>query len=312
MVPLRLFGMFSTYFWGQMAALLASAGFSLGPTFYTMSGRVIGSRHTLRMRLLLSTLMLAFMHRILLGVWYPSLPQGAWWSLFLSGMVGLALADVFLFEAFVRIGPRLSMLVLTLVPVLTTAAAWIRYEERLQPSQLAAMTLVLVGIVWVVGKGKRDQGQEVFQVDARGVGLALLAAVLGAWSALLAKDGLQQVAMHPVTANLIRMSGGMVPLWLVGLLRGAVPDLARRLAQHPRVLAFLLAGTLAGPVAGMSLQMYAYQTIPLGLASTLTSLPPVLLLPISRWVFRESFTWHAVAGTALATGGVAWLLLEAA
>ena len=300
--------MLSTSLLGQLAALLASVGFSLGPTFYTMSGRVIGSRHTLRMRLLLSTLVLLMFHRVLFGNWYPALPWEALRPLWLSGAVGLALADVFLFEAFVRIGPRLSMLILTLVPVLTTVAAWVRYDERLSPAQLTAMALVLSGIAWVVAKGQRAQTEAVFRVDARGIGMALLAAGLGAWSALLAKEGLLQARIHPVAANLVRMSGGMVPLWLLAVLRSALPDLFRRLRQHPRVLGLLLAGTLAGPVAGMSLQMYAYQTIPLGLATTLTALPPVLLLPIGKWVFRETLTWHALAGTVAATAGVAWLL----
>jgi len=85
-------------------------------------------------------------------------------------------------------------------------------------------------------------------------------------------------------------------------------DLVHRLRESPWVLGYLLLGSLAGPVIGMSLQMFAYQTIPIGLATTLTSLPPILLLPISRFVFRETFTWHAVAGTVLAVAGVAWLM----
>ncbi len=291
---------------GQLAALLASVGFSLGPTFYTLSGRAIGSRHTLRMRLLLSTLLLMAWHGVKFGSGYPVLTPQAWGMLFLSGAIGLALADVFLFEAFVRIGPRLSMLILTLVPVLTTAAAWVMYEERLSPSQLAAMVLVLGGIAWVVGKGQRAEGP--FTMNPQGLMFAFLAAFLSAVSALMAKDALMFQEMDPMAANLVRMSGGMAPLWLWTLIRGHWVDLVHRLRESPWVLGYLLLGSLAGPVIGMSLQMFAYQTIPIGLATTLTSLPPILLLPISRFVFRETFTWHAIAGTVLAVAGVAWLM----
>ncbi len=292
---------------GQLAALLASVGFSLGPTFYTLSGRAIGSRHTLRMRLLLSTLLLMLWHGLKFGAWYPVLTLRAWATLFLSGAIGLALADIFLFEAFVRIGPRLSMLILTLVPVLTTAAAWVLYAERLSLAQLLAMALVLGGIAWVVGRGQRAE-EGPFTMNPQGVGFAFLAAFLSALSALMAKDALMYETMDPMAANLIRMSGGMVPLWVWTAVQGQVAELAHQLRQHRLVWLYLLLGSLAGPVIGMSLQMFAYQTIPIGLATTLTSLPPILLLPISRFVFREGFTWHAVAGTVLAVVGVAWLM----
>ncbi len=298
----------STLLLGQLAALAASLGFALGPTFFTLAGQRIGSRHTLRMRLLLSTLFLLLAHRWYQGAWQPLLSPWAWWVLWLSGVLGLALADVFLFEAFVRIGPRLSMLVLTLVPVLSTLVAWFRYQERLTPAQLVAMALVLGGVGWVVTWGQDDRAGP-FRVDAWGLGLALVGTVLTTLSALMAKEVFVQEPVHPVAANLLRMSGGMTALWLGALATPrTLQDLARALARRPYVLGLLVMGSLAGPVIGMSLQMFAFQTIPLGLATTLTSLPPILLLPISRLVFRERFTGHAVAGTVAAVAGVAWLL----
>jgi drug/metabolite transporter (DMT)-like permease len=39
------------------------------------------------------------------------------------------------------------------------------------------------------------------------------------------------------------------------------------------------------------------------------ALPPVILLPISYFVFKEKVSWQAVAGTILAIMGVAVLFL---
>jgi drug/metabolite transporter (DMT)-like permease len=44
-------------------------------------------------------------------------------------------------------------------------------------------------------------------------------------------------------------------------------------------------------------------------ASTLMALPPVIVLPISYFIFREKVGWQAVAGTVLAIAGVAVLFL---
>ena len=298
----------STTLLGELAALLASVGFTLGPTFYTLAGQRIGSRHTLYMRLLISTWLLMVAHWVYAGSPYPAWSPRAWLWLLLSGAVGLALADIFLFEAFVRIGPRLSMLVLTAVPVFSTLMAWWVLGEQLTLSELAWMTLVLTGIAWVVLWGQRPSEASAFRVEARGLLMAFLAAFLSAVSALWAKVGMMGTDIHPVAANLLRMTGGMLALWLPGCFLGRVRRLARDLQQHPRVLVFLLVGSLAGPVVGMSLQMFAYQTVPLGIALTLTSLPPVWLLPVGRLLFREQLTVHAVLGTVLAVVGVVGLL----
>ncbi len=43
----------------------------------------------------------------------------AWLWLSLSGVVGFVIGDVFLFEAYVRIGTRITLLLMSLSPVLT-------------------------------------------------------------------------------------------------------------------------------------------------------------------------------------------------
>jgi len=53
------------------------------------------------------------------------------------------------------------------------------------------------------------------------------------------------------------------------------------------------------------------QNAPVGIASTLMSFPPIILLPIAHYVFKEHITWRAVAGTALAVAGTAVIFLAA-
>ena len=58
---------------------------------------------------------------------------------------------------------------------------------------------------------------------------------------------------------------------------------------------------------GVSLSLLAVQNAQVGVASTLTSLTPVFMLPISALVFKEQLKWQAIAGTLLAMAGVAVL-----
>jgi drug/metabolite transporter (DMT)-like permease len=47
----------------------------------------------------------------------------------------------------------------------------------------------------------------------------------------------------------------------------------------------------------------------IGIASTLQSLPPIFLLPIGFFFFKEKITWRAIFGTVIALVGVAILFL---
>jgi drug/metabolite transporter (DMT)-like permease len=57
------------------------------------------------------------------------------------------------------------------------------------------------------------------------------------------------------------------------------------------------------------LSLIAVQNAPVGVASTLTSLTPVFLLPLGWLFFKERITQRAVVGTALAVAGTAILFL---
>ncbi|NPA06124.1 MAG: DMT family transporter [Chloroflexi bacterium] len=294
--------------WGELAALAAAVCFSLGPTFFTLAGRRVGAHVTLRWRLLLASLLLAGIHTLVYGRPWPHVTAYQAGLLFAAGFFALALADSLLFPAFVRLGPRLAMLILNLQPVLATALAWVTLKERLALWQLAAIALVLAGVSVVVleqGNGTRTlQGH----VDWTGVGMAVGSALLGAVGVLLAKHGMQG-QVPALSANLLRMLGGMVPIWLWAALRRQLRATWAAVRQDRRALQYLLAGVLVGPVLGMSLSLFALRTIPVGIATTLTALPPVLLLPIGRWVFHEHISPRAAIATLAATGGVIWLLV---
>ena len=80
--------------------------------------------------------------------------------------------------------------------------------------------------------------------------------------------------------------------------------------KHPKVLGLISIGAVAGPLLGVSSSLLAVQYAEVGVASTLMALPPVIVLPISYFVFKEKVGWQGVAGTLLAITGVAVLFLQ--
>lgn len=293
---------------GELAALATSLTFSFGSTFLTLGGRRVGSMILNRARLLIAIGFLSLTHWILLGIPLPLHAEPhRWLWLGLSGFVGLVLGDIFLFQAFVWIGPRLSMLMMSLAPIIATFLAWLFLGERMGWLQVFGIALTLSGVAWVVLE--RNGANKAANPDyARGILYGLGGAIGQAGGLVLAKNGLGG-DFSPISANLIRMITAAVILWTLTFIQRQAKATVQTLYRNRRGLLFIFLGSFAGPFLGVSFSMLAIQNSEVGVASTLMALPPVFLLPISYFVFKERYGWGAIIGTFIAIAGVAVLFL---
>jgi drug/metabolite transporter (DMT)-like permease len=299
---------------GELAALATSVLWSFTSIQFTMAGRRVGSSVVNRVRLVLALLYLSVAHLLLTGqVWPVGAEPYRWLWLSLSGIVGLVLGDASLFQAYVVIGPRRSQLVMTSAPLITTAVAWLWFGETLQPAQLGAMAITIGGIVWVVSERRPTGRRASFPGDANhrayltGLLLAFGGALGQAFGLLLARRGLEG-DFSPLSATLIRMLVGMVVMWSAALIGGRVNTTLAALRDR-RAFGLIASAAFTGPFLGVWLSMIAVQNAPMGIASTLLALPPILLIPLSAWIFGERITLRAVAGTAVALAGAALIVL---
>ncbi len=143
---------------------------------------------------------------------------------------------------------------------------------------------------------------------ARGLMFGVLAATGQAWGLVLSKQGMTG-GFSPFAGNAIRMLAAAAAFWLITLAQGQGGETVRVVKAQPGALKLLALGALVGPVLGVSASLLAVQHAEIGVASTLMALPPVFLLPISYWVFKERFGWQTVAGTVVAMLGVGVLFL---
>jgi drug/metabolite transporter (DMT)-like permease len=295
---------------GELAALATSFLFSFSSTLLTLASRRVGSITINRLRLVLATLWLMLAHAVL-RLPLPLHASGErWFWLGLSGIVGLVLGDLLLFQAFIWLGPRLSTLLMALAPALTSLMAWVFLKETLLPVQIIGMLLTLAGVVWVIQE--RSNHAQTNPVSKREHTLGLLcglgAAVGQAGGMVLAKPGVADGFPAP-SATLMRMLAATAVLWLYTLLRGQARQTVQAIAAQKQVLWLALAGSFFGPFLAVTLTVVAIQNTEVGIASTLTSLTPIFLLPVGYFFFKEKFGWPAIAGTLLAILGVALLFL---
>lgn len=288
---------------GESAALLTSVCWALNSVCFTLAGRRVGSASVNLIRLLMAWGFLVLLHLALYDQPFPWAAGNArlgW--LGVSGLIGFAVGDAVLFEAFVLIGARLAMLLMTLSPVFSALLAWGFLGQTLNTPKLLAMGITLGGIAWVVWDGgDREAHPHLWRGVLLGIGGALGQSV----GLLFSLKGLAG-GFPPISANLIRVSAGLGALLLYfgasGRLRGTLGGLRDTWAT-----AAIGLGAVTGPVLGVVLSLVAIAKAPMGVAATLMSLSPVILLPVSHFGFKEKVGGHAILGTLLALVGAAAL-----
>jgi drug/metabolite transporter (DMT)-like permease len=291
--------------------LLTSICWSFTSIFFTLSGRIVGSPIVNRTRLIFGLGIVTVVHWIAFGQPMPfdaSLSRWGWMAL--SGVIGFVIGDAFLFQAFVMIGPRLSMLVMALSPVMSAVLAWLLLDESLSAIQIVGIALAVGGVAWVVSD--RTNGHSLPDPSRRAYLLGLLWAFGGALGQtggyLASKQGLEG-DFPALSGNLIRLVAATALIWTYTAFNGQVRQGIDTLGQNPRAVRLILGGAIFGPFIGVWLSLVSVQNAPVGVASTLTSLMPIFLLPLGYIVFKEPIKQRAVVGTVLAVIGTAVLFL---
>jgi len=293
---------------GEIAGLATSFFFAMTAIIFTKTGRMVGSQITNRLRLLYALTYLVIINLILFQEPLPfSASSSRWVWLSLSGVIGLSLGDTFLFQALVSLGSRLGSLFLSLAPIFSSIIAWAFFGETLTPLQITGIAIALAGIGWVI-MSHEEPANTPRGHTRRGVIFGVLAGLGQALGLVLSKQGMSG-DFSPFQANAIRMLAAAIFIWIWTIIQRQAGATIAEVRKQPKALPLLALGALVGPVLGVSASLLAVQHAEVGVASTLMALPPVIVLPISYFVFKEKVGWEAIAGTLLAIAGVAVLFL---
>jgi drug/metabolite transporter (DMT)-like permease len=292
---------------GELAAMATAVLWTLSVLAWTSAGKHIGAVAVSFIRLLIAGVFLAVYGQLVRGLALPTdADPFTWLILGLSGFFGFFLADICLFKAFLLIGPRLTLLVQSLVPPMAAILSYMWLGDDLTPRHWLAMLVTVVGVGWVVlEQPDTDAQPRPPRQLTWGIVLAVIAAAGQAMGLVLSKQGIGQY--DAVAATLIRVLGSLVGyVVLVTLWRRWPAMLAA--ARNARAMAIVTFGALVGPFVGVVMSLIALRHCHAGVVATIISTMPVLILPFVILLYHEKVSLRALGGAILSILGVALLV----
>jgi len=292
---------------GELAALSTALCWAITSTAFEHSAKKIGSLNLNLLRLLIGLVFLSLFTLITRGILFPvDATQTEWFWLFMSGLVGIVIGDLLLVEAFVMIGSRISMLIYSSVPPLSAIMAWLFLGETMTGMQLLGMFVTLAGIASVILVAEKGSKKMSFSQPIKGILFAFGGAFGQAAGYIIGKFGMADY--DPFAATQIRLIAGIVGFAILFTLKGHWPKLMASFKRKD-ALASLTLGSFFGPFLGISLSLYAVQKINPGVASTLISITPILLVPYAYFFKKEKVTLKEIIGTIVVLAGVAIMFM---
>jgi drug/metabolite transporter (DMT)-like permease len=286
---------------GEACALLAPLCWSIAILFYRRSSELASPMAMTLFKNSFAVVLLAFT-LLALGEGLPrdrSLPD--WLRLVVSGVLGLAVADMCLFEALRRIGAaRFAVVDTVYAPTVVTLSVLLLGEE-LSVGLVLGGALVVTGVA--VANSRLDQ-----RVDADGgspvVGLLFgLGAIFGtAVGVILAKPVLERSGLVEVTFT--RLVAGVLGQLAFVAVRGGAAE-AFQAMRPSKVWWTLVPASVLGTTLSLLFWLGGFKWANASVAAVLNQLATVYLLVLARVFLGETLTRRQVGGAAIAVGGAA-------
>ena len=283
---------------GELLAIVAALSGAVSSVMYNKMGRKATSDVLAFYRMWIAVPMMGLFSLISDGTFAFAWNSVSFWMLFLSGVIGFYITDLFMFKAYVSWGARETMVVMCFAPVLSGILAFLIFHETMSAMQIAGSALSIFGIVIMVVGDKSGAKAAL----SAGAVYAFIAAVLQAVADMAAKFALDMVPWR--TASFIRAVGGLLAWCIYALIirKTFVRDSAAIKTKGLFLTLFLtvIVGTAIGTTAAMGALRYA----PAGIVTSLKQISPVFILPYEILFAKKKLTSSAVFGTLVSVIGV--------
>ncbi len=297
----------------ERLALLAAFGtavfWAFSAIFFENASKKVGALAVNFWKVVIAFFFLAIAGTIVRGVPFPyDASLRTWIFLSLSGLVGFVIADFFLFNAYVLIGSRITVIFQSLTPVFTALFAYIFIAEHMQLHRLIGMAVTLVGILIVVlTRSHQTRKNNEGALSVKGLVYAFFSALFQAGSMVLTKAGLGDY--NPISGTQIRVFVAIFGFAINALITGQGNHVFFRVPKNREAFTATIKGSVFGPFLGVALSLFSMQNTQVAATSTLMALTPVVIIVPSVLILKQKIHYLEILGAAIAVGGAALFFL---
>jgi drug/metabolite transporter (DMT)-like permease len=292
---------------GEIYSLLTAIFWTITAISFEIAGKKIGSLSVNYIRLIMGLILISLFTTFSRGMMLPvDASLKSWIYLSISGLIGFVIGDLFLFQAYLEIGSRTSMLIMALAPPITALLGFITMRELISLSDFVGMFVTIFGIAVVVLVKNPEGNNLKFSRSVKGIVYALIGAFGQAFGLIFSKIGMGDY--NPFAATQIRIIAGIVGFTVVIFFMKRW-DKLKEDVKNMDAAKYLFLGSLFGPFLGVSFSLLAIQYTTTGVSSTITSIIPVLIIPLSIFVLKEKVSPKEILGAVISVIGVTILFV---
>ncbi len=294
--------MFANSLIGESAALVTAICWTITALAFESAGKKVGSLPVNVIRLFFAFFIIGIFSYFRNGLFFASdASLEAWVWLPISGIIGFVIGDLLLFQAFVIIGARVSMLIMALTPPIAAFFGWLILNEKMSAINFLGMAITIVGISIVILA--KESGQKIIKMKypVKGVLLALGGAIGQGLGLVFSKLGMKDY--DPFLSTQIRILAGIIGFSILFTVLGKWKNLFAAFKDKTAMFGISI-GSFFGPFLGVSLSLLAIQHTTTGIASTIMAIVPVLILIPSIFIYKEKITLKEISGAVVAFLGV--------
>ncbi len=284
---------------GPLAALASSFTWAFASARYAQASRDLGPARVN----LLRAVMVAPVHVVIAlalygGDAFALKPAAVGW-LMLSVICSYGLGDIMFLIATRRVGISTALSIASVYPMWATLFGVVAHGETLGGLRASGIALCMAGVFSLVHQSRRRG--DARQTDVPGIALALAASVLWAGNGIFVKLGSEHTSIAQI--NMLRFSAAVLFCALPVAMSSPKPSVPLMSAWRR-----ILPAVYIDALLGASLYVYGMRASDLAVGATLSSLSPLISVPIAIAFGEERWSTARFVGITATVAGVVLLV----
>jgi len=283
----KLFALFCAFLWAIAVILFKKSGEKLSPLALNLF------KTSVAIILIFPILLFEDLGSIIKNISFLDFT-----ALFISGIVGIAVADSMFFKSLNLIGAGMIAIVDCIYSPMTILLAFLFLAEKITLSSIIGSILVAIAVI--IGAYHKAEKNTDLKTSIIGIFYGLFAIFLMVISVIIMKPVLQKTSVLFITE--FRFISGLVGIFILIFLKKNRKDIFISSIKKSN-FKYALPGTVVGNVIAMILWISAFKLTDINSAAILNQTNTIFIIILATIFLKEKFSFKKFLSTVLAFSG---------